>query len=524
MAESETFLELTDVTKTYGGVHALRDVSFRAERGSIHAVLGENGAGKSTLMKVLSGVTAPDSGTIRLRGRTVSFAGPADAAANGVVCIFQELSVIPDLTVAENICLADPPLTRFGFVDRRRQAYIAAEVLERIGCGEGIDVRARCADLPLSKRQLVEIAKAIVRRPNILILDEATSALTSSDVDPVMELLRRLRDEGVCVLFISHRMHEIEALADTCSIFRNGEHVSTFAVGSRSHDEIVRLMIGKPISQIFPDKPVSHPAVAPLLEVEQLHWGRQLNGVSLSLSPGEIVGLGGLDGQGQQELLLAIAGVLRGLRGQVRVAGKSISHRGPQGAKAPGIGMALIPEDRKTQGLFLPLSLRDNLSIALLDRISPFTVIDRALERKTVEEMTATLRIKAENASVAVGTLSGGNQQKVVLAKWLATHPKLLLLMDPARGIDVGTKQEIYRLLRRLAEEGMAILYYSTDYEELIGLCDRALIMYDGRIVASLSGSALNEHNILSSAFDLSRHAGEQPASASAQMLAEVVA
>jgi len=522
MAESGSFLELSDVTKTYGGVHALKGVSFKAERGSIHAVLGENGAGKSTLMKILAGVTAPDSGAIRLRGLTVSFTSPADAAANGIVCIFQELSVIPDLTVAENIYLADPPLTRFGFVDRRRQAKIAAEVLERIGCGDGIDIRARLADLPLSKRQLVEIAKAIVRRPHILILDEATSALTSSDVGPVMGLLRRLRDEGACILFISHRMHEIEVLADMCSVFRNGEHVATFPVGARSRDEIVRLMMGKPISQIFPDKPASRPAAPPLLEVEDLHWGHQLNGLSLSMSPGEIVGLGGLDGQGQQDLLLAIAGVLRGLRGQVRVGGKTVSHLGPQGAKAPGIGMALIPEDRKTQGLFLPLSLRDNLSISMLDRISPFTVIDRASERKTVEAMIATLQIKAENARAAVGTLSGGNQQKVVLGKWLATHPKLLLLMDPTRGIDVGTKQEIYRLLRRLAGDGMAILYYSTDYEELIGLCDRALIMYGGRVVASLSGSALNERNILSNALNLGT-AIERPSS-SGLNLADAVA
>jgi ribose transport system ATP-binding protein len=524
MTEGEIFLELTDVTKTYGGVKALKDVCFQAKRGSIHAILGENGAGKSTLMKVLAGVTQPDSGAIRLRGETVSFANPAQAGAKGIVCMFQELSVIPDLTVAENICLAKPPRTRFGMIDRKQQNHLAAEVLKQIGCGEDVDTRTRCADLPLSKRQIVEIAKAIIRKPDVLILDEATSALTASDVGPVMDLLRRMRDEGACILFISHRMHEIEALADSCSVFRNGEHVSTFAIGAKTHDEIVQLMIGKPISQIYPDKPVEAPAGAPYLEIQDLRWSDELKGVNLSLRPGEIVGLGGLDGQGQQEVLLAIAGVLRGTTGAVRVDGRPAVHRGPKGAKGSDMRIALIPEDRKTQGLFLSLSVRDNLTVSMLDRLSPYAIVDRPSESALVDRMIGLLRIKADSADVAVGTLSGGNQQKVVLAKWLATDPKLLLLMDPTRGIDVGTKQEIYRLLRRLADDGMAILFYSTDYDELIGLCDRALIMYDGRVVSSLSGSALNERNILSSALNLSHVGSERGSSKLNLVLAEGVA
>ena len=524
MTAGNPFLALTDVTKTYGGVNALRGVCFEARRGSIHAILGENGAGKSTLMKVLAGVTQPDSGAIRLHGDSVTFANPADAAAKGIVCIFQELSIIPDLTVAENICLAQPPKTAFGLIDRRKQDRLASEVLTQIGCGDGIDTRSRCADLPLSKRQIVEIAKAIVRKPDVLILDEATSALTASDVGPVMDLLRRMRDEGACILFISHRMHEIEALADTCSVFRNGEHVSTFAIGAKTHDEIVQLMIGKPISQIYPNKPNEAPTGLPYLDIQDLRWGDHLKGVSLSLRSGEIVGLGGLDGQGQQEVLLAIAGILRGIRGTMCVNGQPAVHRGPKGAKGSDTRIALIPEDRKTQGLFLSLSVSDNLTVSMLDRISRYAVVDRLQQAALVERLIDLLKIKAESAEVAVGTLSGGNQQKVVLAKWLATDPKLLLLMDPTRGIDVGTKQEIYRLLRHLADDGIAILFYSTDYDELIGLCDRALIMYDGRVVSSLSGPALNEHNILSSALNLSHAGSERGSSKLDVVLAEGVA
>lgn len=524
MTEGNSFLALTDVTKTYGGVNALKSVCFEAKRGSIHAILGENGAGKSTLMKVLAGVTQPDSGAVRLQGDNVTFANPADAAAKGIVCIFQELSIIPDLSVAENICLTQPPKTAFGLIDRQAQDRLAAAVLKQMGCGEGIDTRSRCSDLPLSKRQIVEIAKAIVRKPDVLILDEATSALTASDVGPVMDLLRRMRDDGACILFISHRMHEIEALADTCSVFRNGEHVSTFASGAKTHDEIVQLMIGKPISQVYPDKPAEVPVAPPYLDIHDLRWGDQLKGVSLSLRPGEIVGLGGLDGQGQQEVLLAIAGVLRGTTGTVRINGRPAVHRGPKGGKGSDMRIALIPEDRKTQGLFLSLSVRDNLTVSMLDRLSRYAVVDRLSEKALVDRMIDLLKIKADNADVAVGTLSGGNQQKVVLAKWLATDPKLLLLMDPTRGIDVGTKQEIYRLLRRLAGDGLAILFHSTDYDELIGLCDRALIMYDGRVASTLSGPSLNEHNILTSALNLSHDNSGRATAAPGAVLAEGLA
>ncbi len=502
-SEPRAFLELAGVTKRYGGVTALNDVRFRAWRGSIHAILGENGAGKSTLMKILAGVVRADGGCLRIDGRDLALAGPADALRHGIVCIFQELSIIPDLTVAENISLSAPPRDAFGLIDRRAQQRIARRVLAEIGCDRDIDVRDLCADLPLSKRQVVEIAKALVRRPRVLILDEATSALTADDADRVMQRLRRLRDEGTCVLFISHRMHEIDALADTCSVFRNGAHIATFPTRTRTHEEMVQLMIGRPIAQVYPPKPAEPPAAAPYLTIEGLSWGSQLSGIDLAVRPGEIVGLGGLDGQGQRELLLAVAGVLRNVKGRIRIGTAVLAPDGPSAAKDPRHGVALIPEDRKTEGLFLGLSVRTNLAAAALDRVSRGGIIDAKAESALIERLVATLQVKAPDRTVPVATLSGGNQQKVVIAKWLATEPRLLLLVDPTRGIDVGTKQEIYRLFRDLASRGLAILLYSTDYDELIGLCDRVAVMYGGRIAASLAGAELTEHALLANALNL---------------------
>ncbi|MBE1283490.1 MAG: ATP-binding cassette domain-containing protein [Rhodobacteraceae bacterium] len=510
MPETSAFLKLDGISKHYGGVFALNNVHFEASKASIHAILGENGAGKSTLMKSLVGVVHPEEGSILLEGQRLRMSGSGDAAEHGIVCIFQELSIVPDLNVAANICLADPPRTRLGLIDRKKQARLARETLQDMGVGLDIDVHSKVADLPLSKRQIVEIAKAVIRKPKVLILDEATSALTAADVEPVMALLRRLRDEGTLILFISHRMHEVEALADTCSVFRNGEHVETFATGSRSDEEIVQMMIGKPLSQIFPEKAGETPEAPPYLETSGLSWNDKLKGVDLDVRPCEIVGLGGLDGQGQQEVLQALAGVLRGVAGHIRIGEQTEVPNGPRGGLTEGYRVALVPEDRKTGGLFLPQSIANNLTAPILERISPRGVVSGSEEHARIDEMIRTLQIKVSSADLAVSTLSGGNQQKVVIAKWLATKPKLLLLIDPTRGIDVGTKQEIYRLLRDLANDGLAILFYTTDYDELIGLCDRALVMYDGRINAELSGDQLTEQNILSSALNMGVGAEER--------------
>jgi ribose transport system ATP-binding protein len=494
------------VSKRYGGVRALERAELVVTAGRIHGILGENGAGKSTLIKIMAGVVSPDEGRLVMEGREVSFASPAAANAAGIVCVFQELSLIPDLSVADNIAISNPP-TRFGMIDRAAQRRIAEECLARAGA-EDIHPLAIVRDLPLSRRQIVEIAKALARKPRILILDEATSALAAADVSKVLAVLKRLRAEGLALLFISHRMHEIAELADECTVFRNGRNVATYQAGTKADDEVVELMIGREYKHIFPPKPDTVAAAgAPALECRNLSWTDRLNAVSLSVRAGEVVGLGGLDGQGQRELLLAFFGVLRGTTGEILVDGRQVSIASPSAARARTVGMALIPEDRKTEGLMLPMTVRENLSFASLDRLSKNGIIDRAAEQKAIDEMIRLLAIKTAGADIPVGSLSGGNQQKVVIAKWLMRGPRIILLNDPTRGIDVGTKQEMYQLLRRLADAGAAILFYSTDYDELIGCCDRVLVLYDGAIRRELVGKEITEHALIASALNI--HGGE---------------
>ena len=496
------------ISKRYGGVRALEHAELTVEAGRVHAILGENGAGKSTLIKVMSGVVAPDEGRMLLDGREVTFADPAAANAAGIVCVFQELSLIPELSVADNIVVSNPP-TRFGMIDRRAQRQLAEDALARAGGGD-IHPLTLIRDLPLSRRQIVEIAKALARKPRVLILDEATSALSASDVNSVFGVIKRLRDEGVALLYISHRMHEIAELADTCTVFRNGRNIETYAAGTKTDEQVVELMIGREYHNVFPPKPPAHPATqAPVLETRGLTWAPRLNGVSMAVRAGEVIGLGGLDGQGQRELLLALFGVLRGISGEVLIDGKPVALNSPRQAKAPGIGMALIPEDRKTEGLMLPMSVRDNLSFAALSRFARGGLIQRQAEKQAIADMIRLLAIKTDGTAVPAGSLSGGNQQKVVIAKWLMLNPRIILLNDPTRGIDVGTKQEIYQLLRRLADEGAAIVLYSTDYDELIGCCDKVLVMYDGAVSRTLVGDEITERALIGSALNIAGEAGE---------------
>jgi ribose transport system ATP-binding protein len=500
-------LAMEGVSKRYGGVRALENAGLMVAPGRIHAILGENGAGKSTLIKILAGVVTPDAGRIVLDGREVAFDSPAAANRAGIVCIFQELSLIPELSVSDNIAIVNPPL-RFGMIDRRAQRRMAEAALARAGADD-IHPMALVKDLPLSRRQMVEIAKALAREPRILILDEATSALTAADVAKVFVVLKRLRDEGLALLYISHRMHEIAELADDCTVFRNGSNVATYRAGTKSDAEVVELMIGRELSAVFPPRPPPRVrSTEPLLEVKNLAWTNRLRNVSFHVEAGEVLGLGGLDGQGQRELLLALFGVLRGATGEIRVAGRSVAPKSPHAAKSGAVGMALIPEDRKTEGLMLPMSVGANLSFAALDRVSRMGVIDRDREDSLVRRMIDLLAIRAASLDIPAGALSGGNQQKVVIAKWLMAEPRVILLNDPTRGIDVATKQEIYGLLRRLADQGAAIVFYTTDYSELIGCCDRALVIYDGAIRRELVGDEITERALVASALNIDEASG----------------
>ena len=514
-------LRMDGISKRYGGVCALEEARLECASGQIHAVLGENGAGKSTLIKVMAGVVRPDAGIMELEGRPVAFRDPAAATDAGIACIFQELSLIPDLSVADNIAITSPP-TQFGLIDRRSQRRLAEEALARAGAG-GIHPLSRVKDLPLSRRQMVEIAKALARHPKLLVLDEATSALTAADVERVFRVLKQLRTEGLAIVYISHRMHEIAELADFCTVFRNGRYVATFKAGTKSDEAIVEMMIGREYKSVFPPKPVQPETRPPALKVKNLAWAGRLKGIDLSIRPGEVVGLGGLDGQGQHELLLALFGVLAGVSGEIEVDGKHVAVKTPWAAKRRDIGMAFIPEDRKTEGLMLPMSVRDNLSFAAIERFSHFGVIDTKREKAAIDQMITMLQIRCDGTDSPVGTLSGGNQQKVVIGKWLMTKPRIVLLNDPTRGVDVGTKQEFYQRVRWLADEGAAILFYSTDYDELVGCCDRVLVIYDGAVIRILEGAAITEHDLVASALNLPISAMHGAPSSKMQRLADKV-
>lgn len=496
MPETETaIVRLCGVSKTYGATKALTEVDFACFGGEIHAILGENGAGKSTLMKLVSGVIQPTTGYVEINGTQAQLIGPAAAISRGLICMFQELSLVPDLTVRENLMLGAPG-TGLGRLDVGVVAR-AQDILVQID-GAAIRMNARVADLTLAERQQVEIAKALSRNPKLLILDEATSALNASVVEKVFHLIRAERDRGVGVLFISHRFHEIEALADRISIFRNGAHVETFDNGAYDYGSIISKMVGQRIDDLFPPKREADPDAEDVLRLDGFGWADDLHDVSIVLRKGQITGLGGLDGQGQGNVLQGLFGLLKGTRGQCTMGGEVVSIKDPKMAKSPRLGIALVPEDRKTEGLILDQSIARNLELAALG-VKDIDAADPAIYQPFLDA----LELKCDSLDQPVSQLSGGNQQKVALTKWLALGPRCMLLADPTRGIDVKTKTQIYTLLRRLADSGVAILLLSTDYEELIHLCDETHIFYHGRITRQLVGADITAENIIAASLNI---------------------
>jgi ribose transport system ATP-binding protein len=491
-------IEALEVARSFGGVRALTQGSLTARFGEVHALVGENGAGKSTLIKILGGVVKPEGGTIRIAGEDVTQGIAAAARRHRVGTVFQELTLFPWMTVAENLFVGAEPRGRTShLIQRRKLAGRAQEVLDRFEV-DGIDPRALSGSLPLAQRQILEIVCAFMREPRILFLDEPTSALGERDVAWLFGLVRRLRDDGACILFTSHRWSEVASLADRITILRNGAHVAT-----REHfgeDEAVTLMTGRTIDRMYPDKPVVADDAEVVLETEDL-GDDLLDGVSFKLRRGEILGVGGLAGQGQPELFMSLFGARRSVRGRVLVRGKRARLRRPKDAIRHGMAIALVPEDRKTEGLMLPMSVRDNLTLAVLDSVSTGGVIRPRREKATVATAIERLRIKTRDAATQqVGTLSGGNQQKVLIGRWLLTQPDVLLLFDITRGVDVGTKHDIYELVVQLAAEGKALLYYSSETEEIAQLCNRVLVMREGRIVAELDGADTDAEAIVAAA------------------------
>ncbi len=488
-------VEATGLVKTFGGVRALDRASFAAAAGEVHALVGENGAGKSTLIKILGGRIRPDAGAVRLQGEAVDLHGPEQAHLRGARTVFQELTLLPWMTVAENLLLRDEPRGALGLIHRRRLSQEADAALERLGIRH-IDPDALVEDIALADRQIVEIARVVIKRPDILLLDEPTSSLGEHEVAWLFELIRELRARGTCIVFTSHRWNEIANIADRITIFRNGAEVGTYREIDES--EAVTLMTGQRLDTLFPPLPPLA-AATPMLEARDLS-GPGIGGVGLTLHRGEILGVGGLTGHGHRELFLTLFGAQRASGGTIRVAGEVLRLRGPRDAIRARLGIALVPEDRKTEGLLLPMAVRDNLTLAVLGRISRAGVVRAAREREMTRQIAEALQIKAPSLLHPAAGLSGGNQQKVLVGRWLLANSQILLLYDVTRGVDIATKHEIYQLMLRLVGEGRSILFYSSDAEELAHLCHRVLVMREGRVAASLAGPALSAEAIVAAA------------------------
>ncbi|MEV4508226.1 sugar ABC transporter ATP-binding protein [Dactylosporangium sp. NPDC049525] len=467
------------VDRSFGGVRALRDASFAARPGEIHALAGENGAGKSTMIKVLCGLIKPDRGSVRVTGRLAT--------------AFQELSLLPDLTIAENLLLHDPPRGRLGLVARRQLVPVARDVLHEHGIDD-LDPRTVTRDLSVAHRQVVELVRVLATRPEVLILDEPTAALQEQQVAWLAAHMRRLRAEGCCVVFTSHRWREIETLADRVTVFRNGTHVTTR--DRLTESEAVTLMSGRTLEATYP--PLTPPGTDVALE-------GQVGGVGLRLHRGEILGIGGLAGQGQRELFLTLFGASR-TPAKVTVGGTTRVIRRPKDAIRAGIGIAYVPEDRKAEGLLLPMSVRDNLALATLERRSVAGFVRRAAEHRAVRDIVDRLAVRTASIGHPVATLSGGNQQKVLMGRWLLSGAEVLLLFDVTRGVDAATKHDFYALVADLAAQGRAVLLYSSETEEIAHLCHRVLVMREGRVAAELPGPVGDAELIVAAAMRERQH------------------
>jgi len=484
-------LSVRAIEKSFPGVRALSGVSFDAASGEVHALLGENGAGKSTLIKIVSGVFPPDRGEVLVGGKSVDLARPDDARRAGIATIYQELLLFPELTVAENIFMGHAPRARLGRIDWRAMREKTNALLASL---EIHDLQADriVGSLSVGNRQRVEILRALSQDARILIMDEPTAALTEYDVTRLFDIVRKLKARGVAVIYISHRLDEIFAIADRVTVLRDGAHVATRPVADTDAAGLVQLMVGRRIDSLFPK--VTVPIGEPVLEVKGLERRPLTRSVSLTVRAGEIVGLAGLVGSGRSELAQTIFGVTPADSGEIRIGGRQADIRSP--AQARSLGVAYVPEDRGTQGLVRPMTVRENFSLAALGKVAFGGFIDRGAERKLADDGVKRFAVKTSSLEQVAGKLSGGNQQKIVLGKWLANGPKLLILDEPTRGIDVGAKAEIHRLMGELAAQGLAILMISSELPEVLGMSDRVLVMREGRIVAEFSREEASQESI----------------------------
>jgi ribose transport system ATP-binding protein len=488
-------ISVDGVTKRFGATVALDKVTLQIPQGAVHAILGENGAGKSTLIKVLSGITRPNEGTLHVMGQEVVFSRPNDAQSAGIATAFQELSQIPHLSVAQNLLIPNEP-TRFGLRRAGECSRRARELLERFELAD-IDPRTPVQSLDLSQRQKLEIAYAISRQPNILLLDEPSSALASEDVVWLGKQIAACQRQDITVVLITHRMPEVRQFCTSLSILRNGTCVGSFDAKDISDDDVFRLIVGRTLGSAFPARlPLPDACAPPRLQVDKLGSGRRLHDVSFQIRPGECLGVVALQGMGQLELFKSLFGLAPATSGTIAVDQQRVTIKSPQDAIAAHVGLSLVPEERKTEGLALNLSGRANISLPTIAQFSHWGWIDQAAEASAVSD--ALKRVSGNQRALyePASSFSGGNQQKFVIAKWLLADSRVLLLFDPTRGVDVGAKLEIYQVMHDYLSSGGAILLHSTEIPEVINLCDRILVMYAGYLVAEMDGRTASEHAV----------------------------
>lgn len=485
-------LSIRGVRKAFPGVLALDDVQLTLRAGTVHALMGENGAGKSTLMKIIAGIYVPDQGEIRLRGEVIQMQSPIDALSRGIAMIHQELNLMPHMTVAENVWIAREPRNRFGLIDHRELNLRTEKLFAELNID--ISATAEVQDLSVASRQMVEIAKAVSYNSDVLIMDEPTSALTESEVEHLFRIIRTLRARGKGIVYITHKMNELFEIADEFSVFRDGKYIATKGAHEVTRDDIIRMMVGRDIDQMFPKLEAKIGDV--LLSVKKLSLAGIFEDISFDLRSGEILGLAGLVGSGRSNVAETLFGVSPATSGSIEIAGRPVRIDHPSRALAEG--MAFLTEDRKSTGCFLCLDIQENMESAVLNqRYVRAGFVERGKIRAACEDMVRRLRVKTPGLYEPIENLSGGNQQKVLVGRWLLTAPRILILDEPTRGIDVGAKAEIHRLIGELAQQGVAILMISSELPEVLGISDRVMVMHEGRVTGILNRAEANQVSVM---------------------------
>lgn len=495
-------LELRGISKSFGPTKALQDVDLTIRTHEVCALMGENGAGKSTLMKVLSGIYAPDAGTIMINGRPATIRSPQDARAHGINLIYQELSIARNMTVLDNVFLGSEYRTRWGSADRRRMRRIAQPVLDRLGVPFALD--RICGTLSIAEQQQIEIARALVHNSKILVMDEPTSSLSERETEALFAIVDKLRSEGVAIIYITHRMQEMDRLADRVAVLRDGQNAGELTRENASRNEIVRMMVGRPLTEFFEEPNHELKGLGPAIVKMSDACAAGFGPYDLEIRQGEVHGVAGLVGAGRTELAHILFGVKPLETGRIELSGEPFAPRNPAEAMAAGVG--LVPEDRKQLGLFSEADIRFNGTIASLESYRTGGLLSQGALDRASREMIGALAVRANGPDDMISGLSGGNQQKVILSRWMARQPRLFIFDEPTRGVDIGAKTEIYRKIREAAEGGAAVLFISSELTEIVGISDRVTVIRNGRSVALLTGGQITQEVIMMHAFDAIEH------------------